>query len=56
MFRKFMALTVNVIISLVTDLVVLYAVVTVHVTVVFASATLDGLVNLVIATILTIHV
>lgn len=41
--------TVNVIISPVTDLVVHYAVVMVHVTVVYASVFQDGLVNHVIA-------
>lgn len=51
-----MVLTVNVIISLVTDLVVLYVVVVVHVIVVFASAILDGPVNLAIVTLLMIHV
>jgi len=51
-----MVLTVNVIISLVTDLVVLYVVVMVHVTVVFASAIRDGLVNLAIVTLLMIRV
>jgi len=40
--------TVNVIISPVTDLVELYVVVMVHVTVVFASVTQDGQVNHVI--------
>jgi hypothetical protein len=40
-----MVLTVNVIIFLVTDLVVLYVVVMVHVTVVYANVSQDGLVN-----------
>lgn len=55
-FRKFMVPTVNVIISLVIDLVALYVGVMVHVTVVHANVIQSGGVTLVIAMILIILV